>query len=458
MSKTSERILLFLSDLVTVNIAWIVYYLIRVESGWISYANPPSFLAPLVVIYLYWLIIFSFAGLYQYWFARSRFDEFTLVFKAVTFGCMFLFFVIFIDDFLSNAPAISRFLIVIYGALMVSLVGGGRIVIRSIQKNLLGKGIGLRNTLVVGTGSKALQLKAMVDRAPELGYKVIGFISTVEEQIAGSLGTIREMPSITKENDVIEVLIALEPAEKERLFEVLRYCSDERISTKILPDMYEIVSGMAKTSQIYGVPLIEVAAVIMPPAAMLMKRVIDVVISVLSLLFFAPFMILSVLIIKLSSKGPVFYSQVRAGRKGRQFVMYKIRTMKEGAETEGPDWTSDNDIRVTGYGRFLRRTRLDELPQMINVLKNEMSIVGPRPERPHIVEQLKEQIPYYYKRMLIKPGITGWAQVKHKYDSSFDDVRSKLQYDFFYIENMSLKLDFKIMVNTIFVMIRMKGI
>ena len=149
---------------------------------------------------------------------------------------------------------------------------------------------------------------------------------------------------------------------------------------------------------------------------------------------------------------------MRVGRKGREFVMYKLRTMKEGADAEGPDWTSDNDTRVTKFGRFLRRTRLDELPQMINVIKNEMSIVGPRPERPHLVEQLKEQIPYYYKRMLVKPGITGWAQVKHKYDSSFDDVKSKLQYDFFYIENMSLKLDFKIMVNTVFVMIRMKGI
>ena len=173
---------------------------------------------------------------------------------------------------------------------------------------------------------------------------------------------------------------------------------------------------------------------------------------------FSPLIFLSIVVIKLSSKGPVFYKQVRVGRKGNEFVMYKLRTMTLEAESEGPKWTEGGDPRVTGFGRFLRRARLDELPQMINVLKNQMSLVGPRPERPFFVEQLKKEIPYYYKRMLIKPGITGWAQVKHKYDSSFDDVKSKLQYDFYYIENMSLKLDLKIMVNTIFVMMRMKGI
>ena len=458
MSRATEKLFLFLSDLITINFAWAVYYYIRVESGWIVYANPPEFVAPLIAIYFYWLIIFSFAGLYQHWFARSRFDEFTLVFKAVSFGCLFLFFAIFIDDFFRNAPAISRFLILFYWGIMFLSVGTGRIIIRSIQKSLLGKGIGLRNTLVVGTGKKAQELKGMADRTPELGYKVIGFISENESESPGSLGIAEDIPKIIKEYQVNEILIALEPSDKERLFEILRFCSDEKINTKILPDMYEIVSGMAKTSQIYGVPLIEVASVIMPPASMLIKRLIDIVVSVLSLIILSPLIFIAVVIIKVSSKGPVLYKQVRVGKKGNEFLMYKLRTMTLEAESEGPKWSKGNDPRVTSFGRLLRRTRFDELPQMINVLKNEMSLVGPRPERPFFVEQLKKEIPYYYKRMLIKPGITGWAQVKHKYDSSFDDVRSKLQYDFYYIENMSLKLDLKIMANTVFVMMRMKGI
>jgi lipopolysaccharide/colanic/teichoic acid biosynthesis glycosyltransferase len=163
------------------------------------------------------------------------------------------------------------------------------------------------------------------------------------------------------------------------------------------------------------------------------------------------------LLIKLTSKGPVFYTQERVGRNGRLFNMYKFRSMTKDAEEYGPEWAGEVDPRITRIGKIIRKLYLDEIPQMFNVLKNEMSIVGPRPERPHFVEMLKNEIPYYYKRLSVKPGITGWAQIKHKYDSSLDDVREKLKYDFFYIENMSLKLDFKIMVNTFLVVLFMKG-
>ena len=162
-------------------------------------------------------------------------------------------------------------------------------------------------------------------------------------------------------------------------------------------------------------------------------------------------------IIKLTSKGPVLYSQVRVGRKGEEFIMYKFRSMNMNSEEYGPEWAGEKDPRITGIGRIIRKVYMDEFPQLLNVLKNEMSIVGPRPERPYFVEMLSKEIPYYYKRLSVKPGITGWAQIKHKYDSSLDDVKEKLKFDFYYIENMSLKLDFKIMVNTFLVIIFMKG-
>ncbi|MBK8553764.1 MAG: hypothetical protein IPL53_23025 [Ignavibacteria bacterium] len=177
MSKTKEKIFLFLSDLLFINLAWTLYYYVRIESGWIVYANPPSFWIPLIVIYFYWLIIFSFAGLYQHWFVRSRFDEFSSVFKTVSAGCFILFFIIFIDDYMNNAPIISRFLILIYCLLLVICVSLGRIIIRSIQRNLLGKGIGLRNTLIIGDGEKAVSLKNMVGKYLELGYNILGFVS-----------------------------------------------------------------------------------------------------------------------------------------------------------------------------------------------------------------------------------------------------------------------------------------
>ncbi|MDQ3193546.1 MAG: sugar transferase, partial [Bacteroidota bacterium] len=256
MSKAKEKIFLFLSDLLFINLAWIIYYYLRIETGWILYANPPAFLLPLIIVYIYWLIIFSFAGLYQHWFVRSRFDEFSSVFKAVSSGCLILFFIIFIDDFINNAPIISRFLILIYWLLLIISVSLGRIIIRSLQRNLLQKGIGLRNTVILGSGEKAVSLKSMIEKFPQLGYKILGFVSMENGNAFDNknLGTLTGISNVIRQHDVSEILIALEPSEKEKLIDVLRYCSEEKVNMKILPDMYEIVSGMAKTNQIYGVP------------------------------------------------------------------------------------------------------------------------------------------------------------------------------------------------------------
>ncbi|MBK8381634.1 MAG: hypothetical protein IPL16_07050 [Ignavibacteria bacterium] len=198
MSKTNEKIFLILSDLLFINLAWIFYYFFRVESGWIKYANPPSFLIPLIVVYIYWLIIFSFAGLYEHWFVRSRFDEFASVFKAVSFGCFILFFLIFIDDFMNNAPIISRFLILIYWIVMVTSVSTGRIIIRSIQRNLLQKGIGQRNTFIIGIGEKASELRNMINRFPQLGYRILGLISPDVEKEENSAGRLENIPEANK--------------------------------------------------------------------------------------------------------------------------------------------------------------------------------------------------------------------------------------------------------------------
>lgn len=458
MSTYKEKILLFVSDFLFINVAWIIYYLIRIESGWIPYASSASFLIPLFAIYLYWLVIFSFAGLYQHWFVRSRFDEFSSVFKAVSFGCFILFFVIFIDDTISNTKAISRFLILIYWGLMILSVGSGRILIRSFQMNLLEKGIGLRNTLIVGSGKRALELNELVKKFPQLGYKIFGFVRTsnVNQKIS-SIGRIEDLESIILKNSITEVLIALETSEKDKLFDVIRYCPPARVNLKILPDTYEIVSGLAKTNQLYGIPLIEVMPEIMPYGSKLFKRIIDILISGMFLVLMLPVFIIIALLIKSTSKGPVFYTQQRVGRNGKIFNMYKFRSMYKDSEEYGPEWAGESDPRITKVGKVIRKIYIDETPQFFNVLRNDMSIVGPRPERPFFVEKLRAEIPYYYKRLSVKPGITGWAQIKHKYDASLDDVKEKLKYDFYYIENMSLKLDFKILINTFIVIIFMKG-
>ncbi len=459
MSKTSEKILLFLSDFIFINAAWTAYYLIRIESGWIPYSSPTSFLVPLSAVYLYWLVFFSFAGLYQYWFVRSRFDEFSSVFKTISFGCFILFFLIFLDDALSDTKAISRMLILIYWLLMVISVGAGRVLIRSFQMNLLEKGIGLRNSIIIGSGNRAFELKELIQKFPQLGYKVIGFISVNERSKAGSgiLGTIDLLSAIIEERKITEVLIALEDDEKSKLFEVINRSQRSEVNLKILPDTYEIVSGLAKTNQIYGVPFIEIMPEIMPYGSKLFKRIFDIIFSFILLVILSPVLLLTIFLIKVTSKGPVIYKQSRVGKNGKEFPMYKFRSMIKDAEEYGPEWAGESDPRITGIGKIIRKVYLDEVPQLINVILNDMSIVGPRPERPFFVEMLSKEIPYYYKRLSIKPGITGWAQIKHKYDASLNDVKEKLKYDFFYIENMSLKLDFKIMVNTFLVVVFMKG-
>jgi len=440
------------------NLSWGIYYYIRIESGWIKFANTPSFFAPMIVVYVYWLLIFSIAGLYQHWYVRSRFDEFSLVFKSVSTGCVILFFAIYVDDYVHDAKVISRFLIFIYWFFMVMFTSYGRFLIRGFQFRLFEKGIGLRNTLIVGTGQKATELFEMISEYPRLGYKFIGMISNEEDQVSEhEIGKLSSIKDIIKDKEISEVLIASEQKDKNLVLTALNYCADENVHVKIMPELSEIFSGMAKTDQIYGIPLIEVKSQLMSLPSRAAKRLIDISISLFIIIVFSPVIIFTAFVIKLTSKGPVLYFQTRLGRQGKAFKVYKFRSMVTNAEESGPIWAEKDDPRVTAFGKFMRKLRLDEMPQFFNVLMNEMSIVGPRPERPYFVEQLKKEIPYYTRRLSVKPGITGWAQVKHTYDTSVDDVKKKLQYDFYYIENMSLSLDFKIMMNTLFVIFSMKG-
>lgn len=469
MTKRTERTLLFLLDLLTINAAYVAYYWLRIESEWFASPIQPELWLPMAVIYCYWLLLFAFFGLYRSWYAQSRLDELVTIFRTTASGVLVLFFLIFLDDDGANPQPGLRTLIIVYWVLLLISVSLGRLTIRSVQKRLLESGIGARNTVIVGWSHKAYEMCDMVLKYPALGYKLVGFMTVKKQAVPKRgvqknykgvpiLGPVDQMPSLIRQYDIREVLIGLDTTEHDQLLDIIRHCDGFEVGMKIMPDMYDIVSGQARLSSIYGFPLIDVMPEILKPWEESLKRLLDMMVSVIVLVVGLPFWILVGLIIKLDSLGPILYKQERVGKNGKLFNIYKFRSMTADAEkTSGPVWAQKKDPRVTRVGAIIRRLHIDEIPQFINVLRGDMSLVGPRPERPFFVDKLAGELPLYKRRLKVRPGITGWAQVKHKYDESIEDVKLKLKYDLFYIENMSWRMDLKILFNTLYVMILGKG-
>jgi exopolysaccharide biosynthesis polyprenyl glycosylphosphotransferase len=462
MAKRVQILACITVDFLTINITWMVYFHLRVQTRLLGAIGTPDFLAPMLVLWAYWAIVFTSAGLYKPLYAASRSDEFLAIFKAVSLGCLLLFFVIFIDDAGTGGTS-TRMLMLIYWGILVLLSGTGRALVRSVQKRLLIAGIGARRTVIVGSRTRSLELFDQVKKYPALGYELVGFVGIHPSRWGGSqrgipvLGAVSDFGAIIKEHHVHEALIALDSREHERLLEILGACNGTPIGLKIMPDLYDIISGQARTNQIYGFPLIAISPELMKPWEEMVKRALDLVFSLLVLVVGLPFWLLIAAAVKLESRGPVFYLQERVGRDGEHFNIVKFRSMHHNAESGGPQWAEKRDPRVTRMGKWLRVLHLDEVPQVLNVLKGEMSLIGPRPERPVFVEQLAKEIPLYMRRLRVRPGVTGWAQVKHKYDENVEDVRKKVQYDLYYIENMSFSMDLKIIIYTLVHMLSGKG-
>ncbi len=464
MTRTELKGILFLSDFIMFQTAWILYFYLRVRSGLFVASYLPDFWLPATIVYVYWVVVFLFFGLYRSWHAKSRFDEFALVFKATGFGSIIIFFVIFLDDTSARAHVDSRLLIALYWVMILFFVGGGRVCLRTIHRRFLLSGVGLRNAIIVGWNEKARRLHDLVEQHRALGLQVVGFIK-VDKRKTGFeykgthvIGSTDELTALIEKHAVKEILIALESTDHDKLLDIIGHCNGHDVSMKILPDMYDIISGQARTNQIYGFPLIEIMPEIMKPWEQNMKRLTDILVALFVLGVSSPLWFVIAIAIKLDTPGSVVYSQERVGKDGKIFKMHKFRSMRADAEKDsGPVWAPAHDARVTKVGRFLRNARLDEIPQFINVLDGDMSLVGPRPERPFFVEKLSKDIPLYHRRLKVRPGITGWAQIKQGYDRTIEDVKSKVRYDLFYIENMSFRMDIKILLYTFYIMLMGKG-
>jgi exopolysaccharide biosynthesis polyprenyl glycosylphosphotransferase len=464
MSKKTEKILVLLTDFLTINLAGLFFFYLRVETGWFEMMIQPDLILPLLAIYFYWIIIFTFVGMYRTWFAMSRFDELSTLFKASFVGIFVLFSFILYDDYLRHIESSNRFYIFFYWGIFLFIVGAGRLIIRTVQRRLLIMGIGRRNGLIIGFNDKAKEVHTSILRYKELGVDIVGYVAVRPSEKGKSykgitvIDSIANLESVIEKNDVKNIIISLGRNDEDMITEVIERCEGKNIGIKMVPDLYDIISGQAKISQLYSFPLIDVMPELMPEWEKKIKRLMDVVLSLTLLILSSPITILTSILVKLESKGPVFYRQERMGLNGKIFKVVKFRTMYVDAEKHtGPIWSTKNDPRITRIGSYARKFRLDEIPQVYNVLKGDMSFVGPRPERPFFVEKLSMEIPLYKRRLKVRPGITGWAQVKHKYDETIEDVKVKLRYDLFYIENMSLRMDFKIILRTFLVVLFGKG-
>ncbi|MFT5142350.1 MAG: exopolysaccharide biosynthesis polyprenyl glycosylphosphotransferase [Rhodothermales bacterium] len=461
MTRRVELFALLIADAVALFGANLFWHKARFSWGWFS--DPVNVPVPslvwLVALALAgaWLVVFLFFGMYRERYASSRFDEFVSLAKVITIGILVMFFFLFIDQLDAYA---ARTNLGFYWLALFGLVSVGRFLVRSVQKGLILKGKGLHRAIVVGWDDRLDELYREVAAYPEAGLEIVGSIRLRREGdgAADFDSEISDLPRLIDDLKVQDVLIALGAGDQEPLLEVLRLCDGKAVRLKLVPDFYSVIGGMARTEHMYGLPLIEVMPEPMPAWEQSSKRLLDMVVSGVVIVLGAPIWLVLSLVIRLTSRGKAIYAQRRVGHLGREFTMYKFRTMRDNAEAEsGPVWATHGDPRYTPVGRWLRKTRLDEIPQFWNVFKGDMSLVGPRPERPYFVERLAKEIPLYNRRHRVKPGITGWAQVKWKYDTSLDDVRQKVKYDLFYIENLGLRRDLQILFRTITTALRGSG-
>jgi exopolysaccharide biosynthesis polyprenyl glycosylphosphotransferase len=271
----------------------------------------------------------------------------------------------------------------------------------------------------------------------------------------GNLESIRE---IIEEKKVEEVIIAIETSEHNMINRILNKLTDVDVVVKAIPSMYDILTGRVRMSSILGTPLISVSQSLMPGWQANVKSFLDYTVALLALIITLPISLFLMAGVKLTSKGPIFYSHERVGRYGKPFIIYKFRSMYSGAEKNGPELSSRTDGRITPFGKFMRKSRLDEIPNFFNVLKGDMSLVGPRPERKYFIDQITKQAPHYLHLLKVKPGITSWGQVKYGYAENVDQMIARLKYDLIYLDNMSLYVDFKIIIYTVMTIIKRKGI
>lgn len=457
----------YLFDLLFSYLLWFSFWIVRkhyiLQEPIESITIRELFLYPLGVS-LGWILLYWFWGLYDLPTIRSLLKTTTALFQATILGSLIIFFTMFIDDPIHSYKDLRLIFFLYFGAQFFVLLFY-RFLYNWYLKRLVRKGKLTFRSLLIGQGEKALAfVEKELPEAQDQGHCVKGYIRVEPKKPSLLFGKVKRYGDLPDLEQVItrrrieELILALEPNQNHLLFQILQIGREHQLFVSVIPDLYEYLLGTVRLTQILDSPsLLEVYPNFVTKREAILKRMLDVTVSILALTLGFPFLIIIAILIKLDSQGPIFYTQERIGKNGKPFTIYKFRTMYVDAEKNGPALATDNDPRITRVGRFLRKTRLDEFPQFFNIIKGDMSLVGPRPERQYFIDQIVQRAPEYRYLLRVRPGLTSLGQVKYGYAENIDQMIERMKYDLLYIENYSLSLDLKILFYTVIVVLEGRG-
>ncbi len=467
-AKTIKILSYLVCDIFAAIVSWCIFW-------FFIYQEPPiftlktlfendEFQGSLFLVLCFWILFYSIQGIYKGIYRKSRMIELEQTFFSSFVGVVIIAACIALSWRNNETLRLHNVALAAFFLSQFCLTYVFRFILttHTIHSFSTGK-IGF-NTLLVGSEAKAKQVYSkMMGQKNTTGNKFLGFVSLnpIEsdtfDMFLPYLGSVSDLQNLISAHQIEEVIIAVEDSEQDKVYQVITLINDTKTLIKVTPDTRDILLGMVKMTGIFQTPLILVSRDLLQPWQKFVKRVMDAGLSILAMIILSPVYLFIAVGVKLSSKGPVLYHQERIGLRGKPFQIYKFRSMYIDAEKATPMLSSKTDTRITPFGRFLRKVRLDEIPQFYNVLKGEMSLVGPRPERQFYIDQILQRTPEYKMIQMVKPGITSWGQVKFGYAENVDEMVERLQYDLLYLENMSIATDIKILFYTLLIIIQGRG-